>query len=806
MISICVLFFNLLLTITLLFQLPEIILILDWPGRVLVQIWPDNRLTLPALVLLLLGPMIFLLFRQRERGRNAALDSFLYIVEPLAFAPLALMPTLMMPWLPVGFPSNTLFYLPVFLLSLVLYRLYAQVPVRQLPWAGVARDVLVACLAFGLTFWLLGWYFGATSGEHLGDEGHYLIQARSLSQDHDLDLLNNYDEVELQRLRGPNGLQRMHISAYAKNGHYYSWHPFGLPLLLAPAVPYGIVGRHLVLGALAGLGGAGILLLCFLLGAGRRASVTFTLLFCFSTLWGIYAFRALPETAGATFLIWLFAGLLLEQKHPWTALFLVSGCAVALPWLHTRFAPLSVLGAGFYLWSVLRNHQYRHSRWQRIVLFVSLSGLGGLSYLYINSQMFGGSAYPIQSTLFSYPPGMWKIFVNWRSVTYMVPMLALLFAVTCRYALWGHRERFPAIMALSFLVAVTTTSCSYAGWGGGSSPIGRYLLVVVPLFVPFGAAYFESAGNVSRWFFLFTGLISCAFFVLVLCNLPQLQRYFVDPRGNLAFVVPSLHGLANPFVSVHDLYGIFFYVISFALIFLRKNSWKRQLFLLGLLCLATWWNYAPENIFRNRLLSVSEKKNNIMKMEALNLEHGQVFVRSFDAVSYQLDDIFINRLDFYVPETIGSITTERLDPPVQKNLISQPRIPRNDWKGRGYRWANLINSFSAPGGDKLFCLQGRMEGRGRIILSVAELAETGSHTALEQELFPDDNGMIKQCFSLQTKGLGDVFLLARIFAGEGQVSFDSLAWYPVGERFIRDSGLRLPAPIRTETTLRTTQR
>jgi hypothetical protein len=161
--------------------------------------------------------------------------------------------------------------------------------------------LLLAVVLSAVFFTVVGWHFSKLAGEHSGDEGHYLVQAESLYKEHDLDLGNN-----LKR-DGSGGIQyrRHHVSPTSRDGHIYSWHPFGLSLLLWPAMGAGLFARHVVLGAIAALGVAGMLALAVVCRARAAGAFFVTGLVALSPLWAMYSFRALPEVLGAALLLWL---------------------------------------------------------------------------------------------------------------------------------------------------------------------------------------------------------------------------------------------------------------------------------------------------------------------------------------------------------------------------------------------------------------------------------------------------------------------------------------------------------------------
>jgi len=713
---------------------------------------------------------------------------------PFLLLPLSLVPMFLPTVFSFSLASNSAVYLPCLALSLVIARWMDHPGRGGEPGAreNPAPLVLLVTVCFSLFFWLAGWAFSVHAGATVGDEGHYIIQAISLNQDQDLDILNNLSEWERDLvLHHPGGRMREHISPYSRDGHYYSWHPYGISLLMAPLEGFGLGGRHLALGIVAGLGSGGVLLACFMVGASVRTSLLCTILFSLSSFWGIYACRALPETAGGTLAIWLLVALFLYRHAPLRALLLGGFCCALMPWFHTRFGPLAALGGLFFLLLIRRSRNPRPGRRAQAVLFCSMGLVAALFYFTVQFSLFkGGSPYPIKSVLLSYLPGMWKVVFGWRSITYMLPMFAWLCAATVWVA-WHDREwRWPACMAVALFFIVLVTSCTYYGWGGGSSPFGRYLLAVSPLFVPFGARVYERCSPFSRWLLIFLGLVSCAYFLLVLANLDELYRHFIDPRGNLAYIFPEFSGLSNPFVA--PWFGPVFFLLCAAALWWRPGRVLGPI-LAGGLFLAAVLAHQPENLDRGPELSWVTKRANTLLMEGIDLRRAKVWSRPDRSRTWRITDVFLNRLAFYEQKTIGQLTTARLDRPARDNVISQPLLPVNDWQGRPLRWATLVPPFAYGGpGIRLLCLDGARKGSARLRLAVAELGPGHGRAPLEKAVdWPGDENQCR-CFDLAMEGRGQTFLLARLEGGEGELHVRRLAWYPVGKEFLRRTGVASP--------------
>jgi hypothetical protein len=450
---------------------------------------------------------------------------------------------------PRGLTSNLLFYFP--LAAVAVWTVLAIEGHEQrwdrclIGWRAIGGTALAASACF----WLVGWYFTVAAGYHSGDEAHYVKQAESLYRDGDLDLRDDLSDVSPDA----TALHRSHISQLSGDGHWYSWHPFGLSLWLAPWVGGGTAARHLALGLLAGLGCGAMLALCRLCGARPTGSWIVSGLFAASLYWGVYACRALPETMGATLTLVLVCAALARGRCPWAMAGVSALCAAALPWVHTRFIPVALLGACLYVvlaWRDRKSATAGAAIECAILGTITLASAAG--YLWQHGRMFGRFVpYPMEGVAFSYPLGMWHILASRSGVLYVLPLFAWLLAAAVMGP-WRSGYRFRASVPPVFLAAVLATSAATPHFVGGASLPGRFLLVVAPLLVSPAAVAFGSATRVARVWLVFLGLVSCAQFALLLARLPAIGNGFRDPAGALRETVPALAGLWTPFRSAAE--------------------------------------------------------------------------------------------------------------------------------------------------------------------------------------------------------------------------------------------------------------
>jgi 4-amino-4-deoxy-L-arabinose transferase-like glycosyltransferase len=179
-----------------------------------------------------------------------------------------------------------------------------------------------------------------------GDEPHYLLVARSLQRDGDLDLANDYD-VSRHRDFYPVPLTPRHTILTGR-GREYSFHGLGVALLAFPGfVAGGIAGARLVFIIISALGVAATWKATRDL-TDRNSAGTIAVVFLLCQLSFIAQGAAIyPDgpaaaiTAGA-----LLTLLRVEKSRPSAAWLYSCGAALTfLPWLHIRLTPVAIVFA-----------------------------------------------------------------------------------------------------------------------------------------------------------------------------------------------------------------------------------------------------------------------------------------------------------------------------------------------------------------------------------------------------------------------------------------------------------------------------
>ena len=761
---------------------------LSLPPNRYVVIWPHLPWSICAGITgLILVAIYGLSFRSHDQGAFG-LARFVHILSPLALLPLVLLAFFVRPLLPAAFPGNILFFLPLGLMACVL-----------LPWSETwtRSDTIISSrlslwvgLSIGLFYALIGLYFTASLGPHAHDEGHYIIQAESLFHDHDLDLRNNLGWAdETKRLY-------LNISPLSRNGHWYSWHSFGLPLLLAPFVPGGVPARHLILGLLSGLCCAGVLELCRPFQARRHWALLVVLLFSGSILWGVYSSRCLPEVAGAAAASWSVVAILNQRARPWGSAGLLLIAGGSLPWLHTRFIPIGLAVAGLYgLFALSESEPLKHKLGRLGLLGVLYLAALGVFFAVQWSMFEGGMPLSVGKNFLTYPLGMWHVLASDRGLLSVLPLFAWVAGATL-YTLTEKEFRQSTLVVMALFFIVLITSCATTFFDGGYTLPGRFLVVVLPLLIPCLARAMDRVDAPARWWLIFLGYISCALFFLELVRLPDFKKSFGNPYESMIVVYPLLKGLIKPFTSPIDSVlhpsAIFLLIGTVGLLFLNSLPTLvshrlpiRKVLAWGIVVAMLGGVILPWLSENRHGLTASDRMGNALCLEAMGTGLEKAFVQAWG--SRTMEDLF-QISDRFCRLKIPSVTAEDLGVPYHSQWISQPRLQINDWAGRDYRWVIIVRPFSVPGGEYACRIRGRTKDGASAYWAIRE----GTETRIEEPLSQDRTGAFQAFARKRFKGRGNVQIFVRIDKFEGTLQDMTVSWTPVTEGLLKGALFSLP--------------
>ncbi len=346
--------------------------------------------------------------------------------------------------------------------------------------------------------------FVARSWRATGDEPHYLLAAHSLVYDADLDLSNNYAQMDYLNFYFSRDIApqvRLNRAGRQILNHYP-----GLVFLIAPA--YAAAGRFGVLFFQAVMGGLLASLtfkLAHFISGNTPAALLATGVAALVPPLLMYPYLVYPELVAAL-LTTLILYLAISRDQAGLGPMLTVFVALAmLPWLNRRFIPVALTLALLIAWS-----WRRRGSWQGLftaagtgapaVVIGSVAGI-----IWFNSQLTA----PLRADIAAAPSyaDFWLRF--FRGAGWLVDQQRGLFIFAPVYILtlwglpalvrhsWRHRARHWTIL-LPFLVSMGVTSMAggfWIAWELGP----RFLIVALPGLVPLPALAWRDFNHNKIW-------------------------------------------------------------------------------------------------------------------------------------------------------------------------------------------------------------------------------------------------------------------------------------------------------------------
>jgi len=174
-----------------------------------------------------------------------------------------------------------------------------------------------------------------------GDEPHYLVIAQSLWRDGDLEIENNHARRDYKEYFAPD-LEPDYL-ARGVDQQIYSIHPVGMPVLIAPIYAAGgyrgVVAAFVIMASAA----AALMWLAMTAFTGSSGAATFAwAAVALSSPFLFNAFAVYPEIPAALAVVLAFTRTVEAPEHSsWARWLFVGVMAGVLPWLSTKYAPMS---------------------------------------------------------------------------------------------------------------------------------------------------------------------------------------------------------------------------------------------------------------------------------------------------------------------------------------------------------------------------------------------------------------------------------------------------------------------------------
>lgn len=238
-------------------------------------------------------------------------------------------------------------------------------------WIGVFLIVLVGGqLAVGMR--------ASTRASITGDEPFYLLTTQSLLSDGDLDLRDEYANVEYERFWPDDDLWVQ--MAPLSDGQLLAPHEPGLSLIAIPGYALGgLEGVRRTLSVVWAAAMATGALAALMYGARPIAAGAAAIVFGLGAPGLVYSSQIYPESSAAL----IIALVLIVLRTPRARPVVLGALLVALVWLGSRYAAVSGLAAlaAMFLW--------RDSR-SAVLQLVAVVSIGAATFVWWHSRVFGG--------------------------------------------------------------------------------------------------------------------------------------------------------------------------------------------------------------------------------------------------------------------------------------------------------------------------------------------------------------------------------------------------------------------------------
>jgi len=374
-----------------------------------------------------------------------------------------------------------------------------------------------------------------------GDEPHYLLMVYSLSHDKDLNLKNNYLNKDLESLY-PNLSpvnQIGNLQVENNSIKWYSIHGVGLPILLLPGfLIAGELGAIITMVFISTV----VLWLTWIWvfdvtknkGLATLSSIILLTCYSFNGLAGyIY-----PDIiiAGIT-----LAALIIIHRYSNNLLYqFIFGLIIGFMIL-VHFKSLAVALPLFLVLIYKQWSKHRKIPWVSVVGFLPLALFFFIStYVWFGvwnpATIYSGLSFT-QASVFFIVSGI--LFDSMRGILVNNPILLL---IPLGLPIWFKSNREKLLIAAFVALPSILILANFGEWNGGDSPTGRYIIDILPIFIPAIAYSISALKKLKRSLPILLYLIT--FFITV--DFVLIKRAYVrfDTRSPLFIQIERHLGVA----------------------------------------------------------------------------------------------------------------------------------------------------------------------------------------------------------------------------------------------------------------------
>ena len=348
-----------------------------------------------------------------------------------------------------------------------------------------------------------------------GDEPHYLIITQSLISDYDLELKNNYQNLDYFQHHAYL-IEDPHVTI-TEHGDWYSVHNLLLPLMLVPGY---LIGGRLGAVLIISLFSLGLLLEIFIisrkLGASKKWSLILTATTLLSGTYLMWSTSIYPDIIFAYFYALVFRLLFLEKISVLN--YYLSGIIAGISvFLHVKsiilFIPLffSYLLFLYFnktkLKNIIQNATALFLPWLIFILFLII-----FNKHYFNSWSLS-AAYGSREGLFLFNPliNIMKALTDQEQgllINFPIVTLALICLPISIRLIRYQKLKLILLIQILILIIYYLITMSYRDWYGGFAPAARYFCLLIPVFIPLLSLVMTKLRSILiQVLFIFTTLV-----------------------------------------------------------------------------------------------------------------------------------------------------------------------------------------------------------------------------------------------------------------------------------------------------------
>jgi len=331
-----------------------------------------------------------------------------------------------------------------------------------------------------------------------GDEPHHLVATQSMIEDKDINLSNNFINKTYRSFLDED-IKDPHV--FIVDGKFLPLHFLGLSTLAIPFFAFkGVFGVRLLIGIIFGLAMVSLNRLLRYILKNRNLSLLLTFICGSSIPFIIYSVQIFPDVFGLLLSLVslnIYFKYIKNKKKPIKTidLLLFSFCAAIMPWFQIRMVLLTLP-----LYLIFYQLFFERKNFKNIVYYNLPFVISGAIFILLNLHFYntitGSTASESSKFVTNIAKGMVGFFFDRQ---YGILVYSPIYIFVFSGILLVVKKRVTQFLPMLFLYLPTAILIArYSVWHSGWSPVGRYMLVWMPLLVSLaGYGILNSKGKLT---------------------------------------------------------------------------------------------------------------------------------------------------------------------------------------------------------------------------------------------------------------------------------------------------------------------